>query len=129
MEAWRNRSRRATIVLVITSAVLIGPALAGVGATVPLAAALGALTLALWSVKDFLGQLPTVVGYDLGEHARDSWMGVFLGIFIVLVTLGAPPVELQAYGGFAGLTGIVNYFVRPLYLSLAEHINRLLNRS
>lgn len=129
MEVWRNRSRRATIVLVITSVVLIGPALAGFSATLPLAAALGALTLSLWLVKDFLGKLPTVVGYDLGEHGQDSWIGVFFGVIVVFGTLGAPPVELQAYGGLAGLIGVVNYFVRPLYLSIVGFINRLLNRS
>lgn len=125
MEAWRNRSRRATVVLVIGSVVLIGPALAGVGATLPLAGLLGVLTVVLWAGREYLEQLPTVLGYDLGVYARDSWIGVVLGVAIVLGTLGTPPVELQAFGGFVGLTGIVNYFLRPLYLFVAEYVGRL----
>lgn len=126
MEVWRDRSRRATIVLVVTSAVLIGPAAAGIGATLWLAAALGALTAALWTARETLGSLPTVVGYDLGEHARDGWIGAALGTAVVLVTLGAPAVELQAFGGFAGLIGMVNYFLRPLYLFLVAAIDRVI---
>lgn len=124
MEVWRERSRRATIVLVVTSAVLIGPAAAGVGATLWLAAVLGGLTGSLWAVREPLGELPTVVGYDVGEHARDGWVGTALGTAVVVLTLGAPAVELQAFGGLAGLIGMVNYFVRPLYLFLVAAIDR-----
>lgn len=126
MEVWRERSRRATIVLVVTSAFIIGPAAAGVGATSWLAVALGVLTGALWAGRESLGQLPTVVGYDLGEHARDGWIGAALGTATVLLTLGAPAVELQAFGGLAGLLGMVNYFLRPLYLFLVELIDRVI---
>lgn len=125
METWRTRSRRATVVLVIGSGLLIGPALAGVGATLPLAGVLGVLTVVLWASRESLGRLPTVVGYDFGEHARDSWIGSLLGVAVVVGTLGVPPVELQAFGGIVGLIGIVNYFLRPLYLFVAEYIGRL----
>ena len=124
MEVWRDRSRRATIVLVVTSAVLIGPAAAGIGATPLLAVALAALTAALRAARETLGTLPTVVGYDLGEHARDGWIGAALGTAVVVLTLGAPAVELQAFGGIAGLIGMVNYFLRPLYLFLVAVIDR-----
>lgn len=127
MEVWRNRSRRVTIVLVVTSAVLIGPAAAGIGATPLLAAALGALTAALWVGRETLGSLPTVVGYEFGQHARDAWIGAALGTAVVVLTLGAPAVELQAFGGVAGLIGMMNYFVRPLYLFLAAGINRVIS--
>lgn len=126
MEVWRNRSRRATIVLVVTSAVLIGPATAGIGATLWLAAALGALTAALWAARDSLGSLPTVVGYEIGQHARDGWIGAALGTAVVVLTLGAPAVELQAFGGLAGLIGMTNYFLRPLYLFLVGGISRVI---
>lgn len=126
METWRNRSRRVTIVLVVASAVLIGPAYAGVGATLGLAITLAAVAAALWAVRDELGRLPEVVGYDLGEYASDGWIGVALAVAVVLLTLGAPAVELQAFGGLAGLVGMVNYFLRPLYLFLIAGIDRVI---
>lgn len=125
MEALRRRSHHATVTLLITSVVLIGPALAGVGSTLPLAVVIGAFAGLLWQVRETLAKLPTVVGYDLGEHARHVWVGVLFGAVVVLGTLGTPPVELQAYGGLAGLVGMVNYFVRPLYLFLAASLGRL----
>lgn len=127
MERWRSRSRRATIVLLVTSAVLIGPALSGAGATVPLAGLLVALAAGLFAVRDSLGELPMVIGYDLGEYARDGWIGPLLGAGVVLGTLGSPAVELQAYGGLLGLLGMVNYFFRPLYLTIISSLRRETN--
>lgn len=128
MEAWRNWSRHATTTLLVTSVVLIGPALAGVGSVPALVVALVALTGLLRAGRETLAQLPTVVGYDLGGHARHSWVGVLVGAAVVLGTLGSPAAELQAYGGLAGLVGMVNYFLRPLYLSIVAALSRLLGQ-
>lgn len=118
------RSQRATVVLLIASALLIVPGLLGIGATLPLAAVLAGLAGALWALREQLTALPTVVGYDLGWYARDSWAGAFFGVIIVLGTLGAPPPELRAFGGIVGLIGMVNYFLRPLYLFVAAWLQR-----
>ncbi|MXR50102.1 hypothetical protein GRX03_00565 [Halovenus sp. WSH3] len=126
MDDWRLRSRRATYILLVGSFLLIGPGLAGVGATLPVAVGLAALAAGLWAVRDQFRALPTVAGYDLGWYARDSWLGAAVCVPVVLVGLGGPPAELQALGGFVGLVGMVNYFLRPLYLLVADALWRLL---
>lgn len=118
MDHWRRWTQHVTTVLLIASVTLIVPALVGFGATIPVALAIALVSAALWTVRDQLAELPTVVGYNLGRHARDSWVGPALGAAIVIVALGSPPPELQAFGGIAGLLGMLNYFLRPLYLSV-----------
>lgn len=126
MDDWRLRSRRVTYVLLVASFLLIGTGLAGVGATLPVAGGLAALGAGLWAVRDTLRTLPTVVGYNLGWYARDSWLAPAVSIPVVLLGLGGPPAELQALGGFVGLVGMGNYFLRPLYLLVGSALWRLL---
>lgn len=118
MEDWRELTFRATVVLLVTSFVLIGPGLAGVGASLALTLALVALGLALVAARPYAATLPTVVELDLGTYAQDLWLGPLLGATILVFFPDASPTELQALGGFAGLLGMVNYFVRPLYFYL-----------
>ncbi|MEF8936522.1 MAG: hypothetical protein V5A32_01095 [Halovenus sp.] len=124
MDHWRRRSRRFTWVLLFASATLILPALLGSGATVPLAAALASFAGALGLLRERLATLPTVVGYDLGLYGRDCWIGAAVGSAITLAFLGASSGELRALGGLAGLVGMVNYFLRPLYLYVATLLSR-----
>lgn len=125
MDHWRRRSRRFTWVLLFASATLILPALLGASATAPLAAILGSLAGALWLLREQLATLPTVVGYDLGLYGRDCWIGAVVGSAVTLAFLGASPGELQALGGLTGLVGLVNYFLRPLYLYVGALLARL----
>jgi hypothetical protein len=125
MDHWRRRSRRFTWVLLFASATLILPALLESGATAPLAAVLASLAGALWLLREQLATLPTVVGYNLGLYGRDCWLGAALGSAVTLLFLGASPDELQALGGVLGLVGMVNYFLRPLYLYAAALLSRL----
>lgn len=125
MERWRRRSRRLTWVSIVASAALIVPGLLGTGGTLPLAAVLGSFAGALWVVREQLTTLPTVVGYDLGWYASDCWLGVLLGAVVVLLTVGVSPAELKALGGVAGLVGMVNYFLRPLFLFLVIRLQGL----
>lgn len=129
MDIWRARSQRATYILLVASATCILPGLLDIGSTIFLVAALGSLTGALLLIREELTALPVVVGYDLGWYARDSWVGALVGTAIVLVSLGATPAELRALGALAGLVGVVNYFLRPLYLFVAEQLLRLLHGS
>ena len=126
MDDWRLRSRRATYVLLVASFLLIGPGLAGAGPTILLAAGFVALAAGLWLLRDRLRTLPTVVGYDLGWYARDSYLAAAVALPIVLLSLGGPAAELQAFGGLVGLVGMVNYFLRPLYLLVAGVLWNLL---
>lgn len=125
MEQWRNRLRRGTFVLLVTSTVLILPALLGIGASLPFAVSLVLLSGALFLTQEQLGRLPRVAGYDLGWYARDSWFGVLLGAGIVVAFLDASPVEIQALGGIAGLVGMLIYFFRPALLFAIASIRRL----
>lgn len=125
MEVWQYRSQRLTFVLVVASVTLIGPGLLDVGATVFTAAALASLAGALWLIREELRALPSFVGYDLGWYARDSYLGALVGAAVVLVSLGASPAELQALGGISGFLGMVNYFLRPVYLYLAVRLRQL----
>ena len=125
MDHWRRRSRRFTWVLLFASVTLILPALLDASATAPLAAVLGSLAGALWLLREQLATLPTVVGYDLGLYGRDCWIGAAVGSVVTLLFLGASAEELQALGGVTGLVGMVNYFLRPLYLYAATLLSRL----
>lgn len=126
MHRLRDWSHRATIVLLVTSAVLIGPALAGAGASLPLVGVLLVAAAGLAYARGALRDLPAVAGFDLGRYGQDLWLGVLLGAGIGLYGLGVTPEELQALGGVAGLVGMANYFVRPLYLFVLVHLRRLL---
>lgn len=125
MEDWRERTLRATVVLLVTSVALVGPGFAGLGASAPLTGALVAIALVLVALRAELSQLPTVAGHDLGQYARDLWLGVALAAVVLVVFRDASPAEVQALGGFAGFVGMVNYFLRPLYLFVLDLFVRL----
>ncbi|MFT4946061.1 MAG: hypothetical protein ACI8TL_000292 [Natronomonas sp.] len=125
MDDWRLRTSRATYILLVASFLLIGPALAGFGPTIPLVAGLTALAVGLWTVRERFLALPTILGCDLGWYARDSWLAAAVSVPVVLVGLGGAPAELQALGGLVGLLGMVNYFLRPLYLLVAGFLVQL----
>ncbi len=129
MEQWRRRSQRATATLVLASATLILPGLVGVGASLLVVGVLVSLTGGLWLLREELATLPTVVGIDLGWYAKESWAGPLVGALIALVVLGASPAEMRALGGFAGFVGMVNYFVRPLYLYVFGLLRQAVRRA
>jgi hypothetical protein len=130
MEDWKERTLSVTVVLLFASAVLMLPALAGVGASLPYLGALVVLAGALAAGRSVLAELPVVLEYDLGRHARDLWVGPLVGAAMVLVIAPtASPVELQAIGGIAGLVGMLNYFIRPLYLYLYGVIRGVVSES
>jgi len=128
MDQWRYRSSRGTYVLLVASFLLIGPTLAGVGPTLPLVTVHAALAVAFWAGRDELRRLPVVAGYDAGWYARDSWLAAALAGVITLGVLGARSAELRAAGGFVGLAGMVNYFLRPLYLLIAGTVLSVVRR-
>jgi len=117
MSDWQRQTVRITVVFLATSVALIVPGLAGVGASPPLAAALAVLAGGLFAVRDQLASLVESVGYGLSTYAGDLWLAPLLGAFVVLVVLDASPAELQTVGGLAGLVGMGNYFLRPVYFA------------
>lgn len=116
MADWQEWTLRLTVVLVVTSFVLLLPGLSGIGASPTLAIALGGLSLAVFSLRDTLHDLPTVAEHDLGLYGRDLWLAPLLAIGAIVFFPGASPAELQSLGGIAGFAGMVNYFLRPIYL-------------
>jgi hypothetical protein len=127
MYIWRQRTLRATVVLLFTSALLIGPALLGVSASWPFIGGLVGLGLALGAIRSRLVTLPRLLGHDLGMYAQDLWLGPVGGaVLIAGIAPAGSPGELQSIGGLAGLVGMVNYFVRPLYFFVYRQVRRLL---
>lgn len=116
MESWREWTLRVTIVLLATSVVLIGPGVAGIGSSLPFLGALVVLTAVCGVLRSRLAELPRVVGHNLGTYGQDLWLGPLVGLVVVgAIAPSASAAELQALGGIAGLVGMVNYFIRPLY--------------
>lgn len=127
MNVWRERTFRASIVLLVTSAVLIGTGAVGLDANVYFLFGLVVLAGVLAAVGTVLTDLPTVFGYDLGTYASDLWLAPLVAIaFLLVIEPTANPAELRAIGGIAGLIGMANYFVRPLYHYIARHLRNLL---
>ena len=117
MDIWRERALTLTFVFLTASAALIGPSLLGLRPSGPVLAVLLAAGALLAAFRPALAELPAVVGYDVGPHARELWLGpVVAVVMVVLLAPGGSPGELQAVGGVAGLVGMLNYFLRPLYL-------------
>lgn len=129
MELLRALTLRATFVLLTASVALILPSLAGIGASGPAFAVLLAAAAVLAAVRPHIAALPPVVGYDIGNPLKDIWLGPVVGVAMVLIIApGASAGELQAIGGIAGFLGMVNYFVRPLYLYLYHLLHRFVAR-
>jgi len=127
MDVWRERTLALTFVLLAASLALIAPGLVGIGASGPSLAVLLAAGAVLAAVRPALSDLPPVVGYDVGRYVKDIWLGPVIGVAMVFVIApNASPGELQSLGGLAGLLGMLNYFVRPLYLFVYSFLQRLL---
>lgn len=115
MQRLALRSVQLTAALLVASFALIGPGLAGLGASLPLALVVLAAAALLFAVRDDLAAVGHVGWIPLGATLRVAWAGPLLAAVIVILAGGASPGELQAYGGLCGLVGMVNYFLRPVY--------------
>lgn len=116
MDRWRDRSLRVTAVLLLTSAVLILPGLAGLSGTVGLAVVLAVLSGILFVARQRIANLPGVADSVPSRYLTDIWLAPLLGALAIAAVSGASPGELQTLGGIAGLLGMANYFIRPVYL-------------
>jgi len=124
MDEWVARTLRLTIVCLAASALLIPPSLVGVGPSIPFAVVLGVVSAACVAARDRLATLPTVIGYDLGRYGQDLWLAAALAALVVILGPAESPTELRALGGVVGLVGMVNYFVRPIYLTVVSVVRR-----
>lgn len=127
MSRLADRTILLTDALLVASMALIGPSLLDLGASIPLVALLFALAAALFLGRDALGAVGPVPGLPVGSVLRVSWAGILLAAVVSLVSLGASAGELQALGGFCGLAGMLNYFLRPVYaavIAVARYVDR-----
>ena len=115
MNRWQERSLRATAVLLVTSAVLILPGLAGLRGSVVLAIVFAVIAGLLFVGRGRLATRPVVADSEVGPFLTDLWVAPLLSALAIAVVSGASPGELQALGGLAGLAGMANYFLRPAY--------------
>lgn len=106
---------RLTVVLLLTSVLVIVPALAGVGGSVLLVVAALGVAGGLYAVRDRLRTAPRVAGHDLGYYGEALWASGVVAAVVFLLGLTATPGELRALGGIVGLAGMANYFLRPVY--------------
>ena len=116
MNRWRERSLRATAVLLVTSGVLIVPGIAGLRGSLVLAIAFAVVAGVLFVGRDRLMALPVVADSEVSSYLADLWVAPLLSALAIAVVSGASPGELQSLGGIAGLVGMANYFLRPVYL-------------
>lgn len=108
-----------TYMLLLGGFCLIGLGSVGIGASGPSLAVLLALAAILAATRPYLAEAPSIWEYETGRYIRDIWVGPVIAVVgVALVDTGASPVELQAIGGMLGLVGVINYFLRPLYLYL-----------
>ena len=120
MNRWHDRTLSATYVLVVAGLALVALGLAGIEASGPPLAVLLATGAVLSALRPKLAQLPNAAGYRVGRFARDIWLAPVVAVaFVWLIAPNASAGEMQSIGGIAGFLGMVNYFVRPVYLYAA----------
>lgn len=125
MEAWREQSLRVTVVLLMASALLIIPSLVLSEVSLLFLGGLLVLGVVFGLLRPLLSDLPAVLEHDLGTYGQDLWQAPLLAIlFVLAVEPSASASELQAIGGITGLLGMVNYFLRPIYLWLFAYVHR-----
>ena len=114
--AIRHGTMRATVLLLVAAALAIGFGVAGVGASLPIVVGLLVLTAVLFAARPDEDRFGSVAGVDLGGIVQSLWLASLVTALPLLVRLSATPGEVQAIGGLLGLTGMANYFLRPVYL-------------
>jgi hypothetical protein len=100
---------RITAVLLLVAALLIPLDPLGVGASPLLPVAFAVLAAALYVAWQ------RTETYDM--YLSGMWLGPTIAALLSVygLTIGASPGELQALGGMAGLAGVVNLLLRPVY--------------
>lgn len=126
MTRLREYTLALTFIFLTASVSLLVPGLLGIAASGPVFAVVLAGAAVLSALRPQLGDLPEMSGYPVGIYLREIWLGPVIAVVLVLlIEPNATAAELQAIGGIAGFLGMVNYFVRPLYLFLISQVYRL----
>lgn len=128
MQEYHDRALSFTYILLTAATLLIGCSFLGLSGDGPVLGVLLALGAVLAAAREQLEAIPSVIGYRVGRFARDLWLGPVIAVVLVfLVKPGATPEELQAIGGMAGVIGMGNYFLKPVYLYLIRLAKRVVS--
>jgi hypothetical protein len=121
MSVLARETLRLTFALLAGSVALIAAGLAGFEGSLVLVGVLLVVAGGLYALRGVATELEPVWRYDPRPYAAVVWTGPLLAaVVLVLTGLGASAGELQALGGFLGLAGMANYFLRPVYVVLAS---------
>lgn len=132
MQRLALRSVQLTAAMLVASVALIGPGLAGLGASLPLGVVLLAAGALLFAGREEIAAIGRVGWVPLGAMLCVAWAGLALAAAVALLASDASPGELQAYGGLCGLLGMLNYFLRPIYglvYAAGRYVSRTLDGS
>ncbi len=120
-----------TVLCLVAAGILLALGAAGVPASVPLLGLLLALSAGLYYTRpDADGG--RVLGIDVDSLLSTLWLAPALAALPVLLEPAASAEELRALGGVVGLAGMLNYFLRPVYLlgySLVEAVQKRTSKS
>ena len=113
-----------TALCLVAAATLLALGGAGIPASPALLLFLLVLSAGLYYTRPD-GSGGRVLGIDVAGLLSTLWLAPALGALAVLLEPAASAEELQALGGLVGLVGMLNYFLRPVYLlgySLVEAV-------
>jgi hypothetical protein len=125
MESLARLATQVTAVFLAASVALIGPAVAGLGSSIPLGLGLLVLGLGLEVGVRQANRVDGRTNIPVWVGLRTVPLGLVVAALVGLGSLGATPGELQAIGGLCGLLGMSNYFLRPVYGLVAGAIRYL----
>ncbi|WP_324666024.1 hypothetical protein [Haloarcula sediminis] len=129
--AIRTGTMQVTVLCLVAAGILLALGAAGVPASVPLLGLLLALSAGLYYTRpDADGG--RVLGIDVDSLLSTLWLAPALAALPVLLEPAASAEELRALGGVVGLAGMLNYFLRPVYLlgySLVEAVQKRTSKS
>jgi len=115
-----------TALCLVAAGILLALGAAGIPASPGLLVFLLALSAGLYYTRTDAGA-GRVVGIDVGSLLSALWLAPALAALPLVLEPAATAEELQALGGLVGLAGMLNYFLRPIYLlaySLVEAVQQ-----
>ncbi|WP_262179363.1 hypothetical protein [Haloarcula laminariae] len=124
--AIRTGAMQVTVLCLVAAGTLLALGAAGVPASPALVVFLVALSAGLYYTRPD-ATAGRVLGLDVDSLLSALWLTPALAAVPVLLEPTASAEELGALGGVIGLVGMLNYFLRPVYLlgySLVETVRR-----
>jgi hypothetical protein len=123
--AIRTGTMQVTVLCLVAAGILLAVGVAGIPASLGLLVFLLALAAGLYYTRTD-ADAGTVLGVDVDGLLSALWLAPVLAALPLVLEPAASAEELQALGGLVGLVGMLNYFLRPVYLlaySLVEAVH------